>query len=170
MNCPFCGEDSRVLDSRPSSGEIRRRRECIACARRFTTYERRAPLEIHVAKRGSRPPEDFDHEKLLGCVLRVTRGRPVTREACENLVRGLEAELYDAGAPAISSGRLATRMLDKLRALDPVAAARFASNYTGQDGIVRTERADEPPQLALPLGMGEPEPAAARHPMRSRRR
>ncbi|MBI4510151.1 MAG: transcriptional repressor NrdR [Deltaproteobacteria bacterium] len=151
MECPYCGKDSRVLDSRRSGEDVRRRRECLECRRRFTTYERLAPPEIRVTKRASRPSEDFDRGKLLRAVLRLTRNRPVARQACEDLVRGLEAELVDQGVQSVASHQLAERLLARLRELDPMAAARFAANYTHEDGMVRTTEGERSLQLSLPI-------------------
>jgi transcriptional repressor NrdR len=151
VECPYCGADSRVLDSRASVEAIRRRRQCHDCGRRFTTYERVAPPEIRVLKRGGRV-EPFDRAKLAAVVARLTHDRPVGAQAAADLVRGLEAELVDAGVQSVTSGQLADRLLARLDALDALAARRFASNYLQEDGSLRTADADLPsPQLALPM-------------------
>ena len=147
-----------MLDSRRSGDDVRRRRECLACKRRFTTYERLAPPEIRVAKRGG-ASEEFDRHKLLAVVVRVARGRPVGTKACEDLVRGLEAELLDQGTGVIASEKLAEKLLERLRALDPVAAARFATNYAEVDGHLRFTGNAPSPQLALPIALPAPAPA-----------
>jgi transcriptional repressor NrdR len=148
VECPYCGSDSRVLDSRGSTDAVRRRRECLECGRRFTTYERLAPPEIRVAKRDG-GTEPFDRDKLVRIVKRVTRDRGVTPKAAEDLARGLEAELVDAGAQVVTTSQVADRLLTRLRELDALAASRFASNYTQEDGTIRTSVDEPSPQLAL---------------------
>jgi transcriptional repressor NrdR len=150
VECPYCGADSRVLDSRGGRETVRRRRECLSCARRFTTYERLAPSEIKVQKRdGSSEP--FSREKLEHLVERLARDRPVTARACHDLVRGLEAELVDAGIASITSAQIADRLLLRLGELDALMVRRFAGNYLGEDGVVRTAPDAPSPQLALPI-------------------
>jgi transcriptional repressor NrdR len=162
VECPYCGADSRVLDSRRSGDDVRRRRECLECERRFTTYERVAQPEIRVAKRSAREGEDFDRKKLLRVVLRVTRGRPVGRKACDDLVRGLEAELVDSGVQTIEASRLAERLYERLRELDGLAADRFASNWVQEDGSIRFADERSSPQLPLPITTPSPSPASER--------
>jgi transcriptional repressor NrdR len=159
-----------VLDSRAATDAVRRRRECLACARRFTTYERLAPSEIRVLKRDG-DSEPFSREKLARVLARLARGRPVSERACDDLLRGLEAEIVDAGIHALGSAQLADRLLARLGELDPVMAGRFAANYTGEDGVVRTSRGEPSPQLALPLAPEpvEPAPAASADEPRARR-
>jgi transcriptional repressor NrdR len=149
VECPYCGADSRVSDSRPAADGVRRRRECLECERRFTTYERLAPPEIRVEKRGG-ASEDFDRDKLLAVVERVTRGRAIAEKARRDLVRGLEAQLVDEGAKTVPSWLLAERLLLRLRELDALAATRFASNYTQEDGTIRIAHDEPSPQLELP--------------------
>src|SRR5262249_34933421 len=129
---------------------VRRRRECMTCGRRFTTYERLAPAEIRVHKRDG-SVEAFSRDKLVRLLARLARERPVGDGAREDLVRGLEAEILDAGVHALTSAQVADRLLVRLRELDPIMAARFASNYTGDDGTVRTSTTEPSPQLALDL-------------------
>lgn len=171
MECPYCRSDSRVLDSRRSGFDVRRRRECLECKRRFTTYERLEPPEIRVVKRRG-PPQVFDRDKLVRAVLRVSRGRPVTRKACEDLVRGLEAELVGQGVESVTSAEIAERLLGRLEELDPLAARRFSSNYRGEDGVLRFPwpEGEGPPQLALPLpGQSDVAPVPAPRPRRKSR-
>lgn len=158
MECPYCGTDSRVLDSRRSGEDVRRRRECLACKRRFTTYERLAPPEIRVKKR-KQVGEDFDRKKILKVIERVFRGRPLAPEALADLGRGLEVELVDAGVHEIDSWRIADRLYERLMLVDPVAAQRFASNYPLQpDGSPRFSDDAMSPQLALPIRPPPPAP------------
>ena len=150
VECPYCGSDSRVLDSRGVANQVRRRRQCLSCERRFTTYERLADPDIRVLKRDGET-EAFDREKLLRVVERVTRGRPATDKDRHDLVRGLEAELVDSGGTVVTSGQIADRMLLRLRELDPLAAARFAGNYLDDAGRIVTRAVEAKAQLPLPL-------------------
>lgn len=131
VRCPFCYEaDSRVIDSRSceDGSSIRRRRECIACKRRFTSYERveERPLLV-VKKNGTR--EQFDRDKLLNGIGRACEKRPVSIEAIEHMVSQIEAELRDKNEREISSMIIGEMVMDKLRDLDEVAYVRFASVY-----------------------------------------
>jgi len=139
-----------VLDSRGGRETVRRRRECLSCERRFTTYERLAPSEIKVQKRdGSAEP--FSREKLETLLERLARDRPIGPRACHDLVRGLEAELVDAGVVGVTSAQIADRLLVRLAELDPLMARRFATNYQTEDGAIRTAPDVPSPQLALPI-------------------
>ena len=132
MRCPYCERDKdKVTDSRPSdSGDaIRRRRECIACGKRFTTYERVERTErLMVVKRdGTRVP--FDPEKVMRGLAAACGKRPVPADAKERLVREVEEEMhreYEREVPSLAIGK---RVADKLRAIDHVAYIRFASEY-----------------------------------------
>ena len=161
MQCPYCGGDSRVLDSRASADSIRRRRECQECERRFTTYEV-FRLELRVTKRdGTSAP--FERDKLLAAIDRVAWDRPVSAKARQDLVRGMEAELADSGVQVVSSATLAERLYARLRELDLVAGARFGANYQLDDGTLRFVREEDTSQLQLPIvaPVAEPEPAPA---------
>ena len=131
MKCPFCSfEESKVIDSRPTDeGErIRRRRECLKCGKRFTTYEVIETVPVVVIKKdASRQP--FDRNKLLNGFLRACEKRPVSLDVLESLVDEIESSLQnsmDREVPSISIGNLA---MEKLRSLDEVAYVRFASVY-----------------------------------------
>jgi transcriptional repressor NrdR len=150
VECPYCGNDSRVLDSRGGKETVRRRRECLACARRFTTYERLAPSEIRVVKRDG-ATEPFDRDKLTALVARLARDRPVSAKSGVDLVRGLEAELVDAGVGTVTSSQVADRLLARLGELDALMAQRFASNYRREDGTIRTAPDAPSPQLSFPI-------------------
>lgn len=131
MKCPHCGKgESRVVDSRVvrDSRAVRRRRECLGCGRRFTTYEwvERVPLTV-VKRDGRREP--YDREKLIRGVATACRKRPVAREDVERLVDELEAELADEYRTEVSSSELGERVLSRLLKLDPVSYVRFASVY-----------------------------------------
>jgi transcriptional repressor NrdR len=131
VRCPYCtGKDSRVLDSRGiEDGEgIRRRRECLECRRRFTTFERAERLVLNVIKRDGRR-EAFDRTKVLTGMLRACEGRPVPREVLELTAAEIERELLDGRMSDISSGEVGDRVIERLRRMDDVAYVRFASVY-----------------------------------------
>lgn len=129
MQCPFCGRtDSRVVDTRETATGIRRRRECLACRERFTTYESVATQTLQVVKRDGRR-EDYDREKLLAGVRKACTKRPISSEAILNLVNQVEAALMESGKPEVSSERIGQLVMERLRDLDQVAYIRFASVY-----------------------------------------
>lgn len=131
MRCPFCGNlEDRVVDSRESrEGDvIRRRRECTRCDRRFTSYEKIDAPTFQVVKRDQRR-EDYDRQKLMRGLQIACRKRPVSQAELERIADSIEAEMQDAGEREISSQELGTLVMDRLRALDPVAYVRFASVY-----------------------------------------
>jgi transcriptional repressor NrdR len=131
MKCPFCGTlENKVIDSRLSGGgEVtRRRRECEACSRRYTTYERvEQVLPLVVKKDGRREP--FDRIKILGGVRRACEKRPVSEESLERLIDRIERELVETGEKEIPSSVVGEKAMEALRELDPVAYVRFASVY-----------------------------------------
>jgi transcriptional repressor NrdR len=129
MQCPYCGQnDSRVVDTRETATGIRRRRECLACQQRFTTYESVAVHTLQVVKRDGRR-EDYDREKLLSGVRKACTKRPIPSEAVLNLVNQVEAALLESGRLEVSSERIGQLVMEKLRDLDHVAYIRFASVY-----------------------------------------
>lgn len=131
MRCPFCGHDaSQVKDSRPTEdgAAIRRRRQCEACAARFTTFERIQLRELWVLKSESRR-EPFDREKLLRSVAIATRKRPVEQAQIERLVSGIQRQLETAGDTEIQAQRIGEMVMEALKGLDSVAYIRFASVY-----------------------------------------
>ena len=131
MQCPYCDfEDTKVIDSRLSETKdaIRRRRECLSCGKRFTTYERREPLKLMVIKRdGSKEP--FDREKLRAGLSKACAKQRITEEQIELMVDEIEAELRDRRRHEVTSRRLGDMVLIRLRRLDMVAYLRFASVY-----------------------------------------
>jgi transcriptional repressor NrdR len=131
VQCPYCElQDTRVIDSRLSEGKdaIRRRRECISCGKRFTTYERREPLRLVVIKRdGTREP--FDRAKLRAGITKACAKRPVPEEEIEYMVDEIEAELRERRRHEVTSRRLGDMALVRLRRLDMVSYLRFASVY-----------------------------------------
>ena len=131
MRCPFCGgEEDKVVDSRQMKDgkAIRRRRECLLCGRRFTTYEyvEQAPLFV-VKKDGRREP--FDRGKLLKGIMTACHKRPVPRARIEELVDEVERALEDLGTVEISTRVIGEEVMKRLKALDEVSYVRFASVY-----------------------------------------
>jgi transcriptional repressor NrdR len=129
MKCPFCAStDSRVIDTRSAEGGIRRRRECQDCGRRFTTYERVAPLRLMVIKQDGRR-EPFARDKILGGIQIACAKRPIETESIEELVSGIESELYHRGSREVTSREIGEMVMRNLRRLDEVAYIRFATIY-----------------------------------------
>jgi len=131
MKCPFCGsEDNKVIDTRPGKEgkSVRRRRECLACSRRFTTYEYVEKSPLLVIKRDSRE-EPFDRQKLLIGIMTAAHKRPVTRAEIEKIVGGIEEDFYDLGNLTIPSERIGEEVMKRLKKIDEVAYVRFASVY-----------------------------------------
>ncbi|MFQ5812716.1 MAG: transcriptional regulator NrdR [Anaerolineae bacterium] len=129
MKCPYCGKSkTKVIDTRSSGEGVRRRRECKACGRRFTTYERVAPIRLMVAKADGRR-EEFDRDKLLAGVRKACTKRPVSTEAIEELASGIEGKLYSRGEREVESQVIGEMVMEGLRRLDDVAYVRFASVY-----------------------------------------
>ena len=131
MKCPICGyTESKVIDSRPSEegSSIRRRRECLSCQNRFTTYEKIETLPLLVVKK-DKTRELFDKNKLLSGIIKACHKRPVTMEQMEEVATEIEAELQNSLSREISSQSIGVLVMDKLKSLDPVAYVRFASVY-----------------------------------------
>lgn len=131
MRCPFCGHDeTKVVDSRVSESQdaIRRRRECLKCEQRFTTYERREEMPLMVLKKDGRR-EPFDRGKLLRGLVVATVKRDVTSEQLESLIDDIQAELHNSFRYEIPAKQLGDMVLGRLKALDRVAYIRFASVY-----------------------------------------
>jgi len=131
MRCPFCGhEDSQVKDSRPTEdgAAIRRRRQCEACAARFTTFERIQLRELTVLKSEDKR-EPFDRDKLVRSISVATRKRPVNGVQIEKLVSGIQRQLETLGDTEIPSQKIGELVMQGLKGLDSVAYIRFASVY-----------------------------------------
>ncbi|MDO4742504.1 MAG: transcriptional regulator NrdR [bacterium] len=131
MKCPFCSfEESRVIDSRPTDeGErIRRRRECLKCQKRFTTYEIIESLPIIVIKK-DKTREVFSREKLLNGLLRACQKRPVSIDSLEHMIDEIEATIYNSLDREVPSTKIGELVMDKLKSIDEVAYVRFASVY-----------------------------------------
>ena len=131
MKCPYCGHpESKVIDSRPAdeNASIRRRRECLSCARRFTTYETVESLPIVVIKKdGSR--QSFDRQKVLRGMIRACEKRPVALAELERIADEIEQELQNSMEREIRTEVIAEKVMERLRKVDQVAYVRFASVY-----------------------------------------
>ena len=131
MRCPFCGHDeTKVVDSRTSESQdaIRRRRECLQCAERFTTYERREEMPLMVVKKDG-TVEPFDRAKLLRGLLVATAKRNVSHDQLDALIDDIESELHNTFRYEVESTRVGDMVLRRLRNVDRVAYVRFASVY-----------------------------------------
>lgn len=131
MKCPFCDYyDTKVIDSRPTDeGQaIRRRRECIRCFRRFTTYEKVESMPLIIVKKdGTR--EAYDRNKILNGILKACEKRPVPLSTIEEMVDEIERELYNSMEKEITSQHIGEMVMNKLRDIDEVSYVRFASVY-----------------------------------------
>ncbi len=129
MNCPYCGHyDSRVVDSRDINDGVRRRRECLKCGSRFTTYERLQPASLFVINKDRRR-EEFKREKLLTGIRKACEKRPLPSGAVDKLVDDIEARLYQLGKTEIPSAVIGDMVMARLKTLDHIAYIRFASVY-----------------------------------------
>ncbi len=137
MRCPFCGHDeTKVVDSRVSESQdaIRRRRECLSCQKRFTTYERREEMPLMVVKRDD-TTEPFERGKLLRGLVVATAKRDVGTERLEALIDDIEAQLHNEFRYEIGSTVLGDMVLERLKDLDKVAYVRFASVYKSFEDV-----------------------------------
>ena len=131
MKCPYCGySESKVIDSRPAdeNSSIRRRRECLSCGKRFTTYETVESLPMVVVKKdGSR--QSFDRRKVLGGMIRACEKRPVPLAELEKIAEEIEQDLQNSMEREISTEAIGVNVVERLRNVDQVAYVRFASVY-----------------------------------------
>ncbi len=131
MKCPFCGFiEDKVIDSRPTDegSAIRRRRECIKCSKRFTTYEKVESLPLMVIKKDkSRQP--FDREKLMNGLLRACEKRPISINDLEKMVESIETQLHNSLIREVTTEDIGEMVMAKLKSMDEVAYVRFASVY-----------------------------------------
>lgn len=135
MKCPSCDcHDTRVIDSRETADDsaVRRRRQCVACGKRFTTYERWERPDLRVKKRDGRV-EDFDRDKLEVGVLKACEKRPIPRPALSQLIDEVEEELRALDVAEVPSSEIGGLVLEKLKTLDQVAYLRFGSVYRSWD-------------------------------------
>ncbi|MCD8241864.1 MAG: transcriptional regulator NrdR [Lachnospiraceae bacterium] len=131
MKCPYCGKDNtRVIDSRPADegDSIRRRRECDACHKRFTTYEKVELVPIMVIKKDNNR-ETYDRSKIEGGVFRACHKRPISTDQVEAMIDEVEAAIFAREQREVSSREIGELVMEKLRSLDSVAYVRFASVY-----------------------------------------
>lgn len=131
MRCQYCGYlDSKVIDSRPTEegNAIRRRRECLRCGRRFTTYEKIETSPIMVVKKDMRR-EPFNASKMKEGLIHACQKRPISMKDIDNIVEKVEKQVYAAGEDEISSRRIGEAVMAELKQLDEVAYVRFASVY-----------------------------------------
>lgn len=131
MKCPFCScIESKVIDSRPTeeNANIRRRRECIVCGKRFTTYEKVESIPLRVVKK-DKSREMFDSQKLINGIVKACEKRPVSMEQIQKIVDDIENEAYSMLDKEITTVRIGERVMDELKNIDDVAYVRFASVY-----------------------------------------
>jgi transcriptional repressor NrdR len=131
LKCPYCGHDEdKVIDSRPADegSAIRRRRECISCGKRFTTYEKVENLPLIIIKKdGTRQP--YDRDKLISGLLKSCEKRPVSTEQLEKLADKVELQIQNSMRREISSGEIGEMVMELLKDIDEIAYVRFASVY-----------------------------------------
>ena len=165
MNCPYCGyHDSRVVDSREVNDGIRRRRQCLACDARFTTYERTQPASLFVIKKDKRR-EEFNKNKLLTGIRKACEKRPLPTGVVDGIADDIEAELYNQNKAEIPSKVIGDMVMERLRRLDDIAYLRFASVYREftditklkeeVDSLAGDENKVSIPSAQLPLIPGE---------------
>lgn len=131
MKCPYCeNTESKVIDSRPvdDGNSIRRRRECLACTRRFTTYEQVESVPLVVIKKDGKR-QVYNRQKILSGILRACEKTPVTVAQIESVVQDIEAELFNSLDSEISASYIGDLVMDRLKKLNPIAYVRFASVY-----------------------------------------
>ena len=128
MECPYCGNATKVTDKRSSPEGVRRRRECLKCKKRFTTYERVSRMEIFVIKKDGRR-EKFLREKLESGIEKAFEKRPVAKEKIDKMINEIEEQIMSRGKREIKSSSIGEVVMKKIKRLDNVAYIRFASVY-----------------------------------------
>ncbi len=179
MNCPFCDHhDSKVIDSRDVNDSIRRRRQCLSCESRFTTYERLQPTGLLVIKKNQRR-EEFSKDKLLTGIRKACEKRPLPTGTVDRLTDDIEAELYHRGKAEIPGALIGDIVMERLKSLDYIAYIRFASVYRDFtditalkreiDNLVSNETEVSRPTSQLPLLPAEELEVVAKGRQRSRK-
>ena len=179
MNCPYCGyHDFKVIDSRDINDGIRRRRQCLSCGSRFTTYERLQPASLFVIKKDERR-EEFSRNKLLTGIHKACEKRPLPTGTVDKLADDIEAELYRLGKVEIPSAVIGDMVMERLKSLDYIAYIRFASVYREFadittlkreiDSLVSDETEVSRPTSQLPLLPAEELETPAKRRQRSRK-
>jgi len=179
MNCPYCGYyDSKVTDSRGINDGIRRRRQCLRCGSRFTTYERLQPASLFVIKKDE-GREEFNRNKLLTGIHKACEKRPLPAGTVDKLADDIEAELYRLGKVEIPSAVIGDMVMERLKSLDYIAYIRFASVYREfaditalkqeVDTLVGGEARVSPTTSQLPLLLSEELEALAKSHRRGRK-
>ena len=154
MKCPYCGHsESKVIDSREGETGIRRRRECLGCAKRYTTYERVETQTLYVVKKDGRR-EPFDREKLLAGIRRACEKRPLPTGTLERMGDDIEVDLMRSGRAEVQSSVVGEAVMERLKRLDHIAYIRFASVYREFGDLEELRREVE----ALTEGRGVPPP------------
>jgi transcriptional repressor NrdR len=140
MNCPYCDyADCKVIDSRDAGDGIRRRRQCLKCGARFTTYERLHPGSLFVIKKDGRR-EEFDSAKLLSGIRKACEKRPLPTGAVDKLADDIESELYQQGKAEVPASVIGDMVMERLKSLDHIAYIRFASVYRDFTDITTLKR------------------------------
>jgi transcriptional repressor NrdR len=177
LNCPFCGyNDTKVIDSRDVNDGIRRRRQCLQCDLRFTTYERLERSSLFVIKKDGRR-EEFNREKLLTGIRKACDKRPLTGGTVEKLTDEIEMEIFQTGKAEVSSGTIGDLVMARLKKTDHIAYIRFASVYREFEDITMLKeevdslagRSTNPPADQLPLFRQEELPVQIKTARRVRR-
>ncbi len=178
MNCPNCQHtDFKVVDSREVEDGIRRRRECLGCGHRFTTYERIQPTAVYVIKKDGRR-EEWSKDKLLGGLHKACEKRPLPVGTVDRLADEIESELLETGRVEISTAAIGDKVMEKLRAIDNIAYIRFASVYRKFTDVTEfkdmvdklIDRNDPDPRAQLPLILADADSSQleTRNPKRSK--
>lgn len=161
MNCPYCSYcDSKVIDSRDINDGVRRRRQCLKCNARFTTYERLQQASLFVIKKDKRR-EEFDKNKLLSGIRKACEKRPLPTGAADKLVDDIEAGLYELGKAEIPTSVIGDMVMEGLKKVDHVAYIRFASVYRDFTDITALKQAVD----SLVSTQPEPTPAVSQLPL-----
>jgi transcriptional repressor NrdR len=160
VKCSYCGNtESKVIDSRSIDDGIRRRRQCLGCGARFTTYEHLQSRNLFIIKKDNRR-EEFNRDKLLAGIRKACEKRPLPTGTIDKLVDNIEAELYRQGKAEVSSSVIGDMVMERLQELDHIAYIRFASVYREFTGIATLKQAVDtlvdteaqvPPAGQLPL-------------------